>query len=223
VGEGSTRTALELGEFEVVAGTPTEREIDARPIFPATVQVHATIDGQPAERAFVEFVRVGGAIATEGGVLTESESGLRVGALVSTLDVHGQATLHGVRIGTLRGFVLDSDGLWSWRGEELHTLAPASAVDVQIPVVTHERDVLVLDAASDQALANFELAVLSDGPSGDHTAVRRTDSEGRVRLRLPAQQIRFASAQVPSANVSPSSVSWIASQSPLVLRIAPGQ
>jgi RNA polymerase sigma-70 factor (ECF subfamily) len=214
-GAASMSSILPLGQFQVRAGEPEEVEIDLRSSYPASVSVRADIDGEPAARAYVAFVREGESTAGSELVVRSSEGGVPVGSSGVTLDSMGRGLHRGLQPGTVRAWLIERDGAWAWRCERATAIAAGAKAEVEIRTTTYELDVDLVDAANGQPLANFEFEIRTEGPRGEHVALRSTDAHGRVRLRLPAQTTRFAA---PGA--SPSGVAWGPGQNPLVVRLS---
>jgi RNA polymerase sigma factor (sigma-70 family) len=217
VGTSRLTANLPLGQFEVHAGAPQELELDLRTTYPASVCVHAEIDGEPAARAFVELVRESELEVGSELVVRNVQTDKGVDSSGVRLDADGRCLRQGVRPGVVRAWLFDREGTWAWRSASATAVAAGAEQKIEVRATTHERDVQWLDAADGQPLAEFDFEVRTDGPSGDHVAVRRTDGRGRARLRLPAQLTRFGA---PGA--TPQAVAWGPGDAPLVLRLARG-
>ncbi len=221
---GEAWAPIDLGLHEVRAGDELERELDARSSFPARAELQLELDGVPGAGAWLELALVGDAgVAASSVVMSEHGTVQRRSARGASADSAGRVQLAGLRPGFARVVVIAPDTLWAWRAESTVQLAPGAALNMPLQLTTFERTVQLLALSGDTALAEreFELVTLSE--SGLHRATRRTDAQGRVKLRIPAQWVGFALPGDDPQTLPAASVVWGPGDEVLLVRMAGSQ
>jgi len=205
VGGVRTSTVMQLGAFDVHEGDSSPIDIDLRESFPGAVHVALRIDGEPASFAYVS-------------IETLSPQGSD-GAHGASLSASGEVRLAGLPPGAARAEIRDRDGTWNWRAPTPLSVPCADVLELELDLVTHERELLVLDAASAEPVADLPLKIVTDAWGGEFSASRSTDANGRLRLRMPELTARFASARSADDVLTPSTVPWGMGDSPIVLHV----
>ena len=216
LGPGKTGIGEHIGMFQIAAGTPTPVEIDLRTVYPAQLRGSVKVDGVPAPGG---HVLARGSQGGSGG-FENASSGVTLEGLYSL----------GVIAANLE-FSLEyvAPAGWSWNHSLPLILAPGSVHEQAIAIETIEREVLVLDALTQQPRANQRIAwrtgrdfaATTDDPAALAKWTAKTDAQGRILVRLPAGPARAVA--LPSGSFTPATVEWTHGSATIVLQFTSGQ
>lgn len=127
---------------------------------------------------------------------------------------HGGFLFAGLDPGSWRVMVRPVLGQWVWLRPEPVTIQPGEGFTLDLGLELVERDVRVVDAGGRPVAS----VVVTTGPAGDRAEALwrpRPDDEGRLRLTLPAGEVRFARRDgAPSVTLD-----WRAGPEELVVRL----
>jgi hypothetical protein len=161
-----------LEELALVAGSDVAREYDVRPLWPGTVEVRATRDGQPLTD-FTAWLHEEGKPSYTGYQDRGNRDGLaRVGQVLA---------------GRYRVTIADrTQRAWSSTTSEVVELAPGGAAQCSVALRLVERELQLLDAKTKEPLAATKVTLLQAEPLQRQGSEWTTDAAGRLRLVLPA-------------------------------------
>lgn len=213
--EGWEARGYPLARVDVVEGMGPELVLDARTIFPAELVVRVKLDGVATNLGRVDVYES-----------TPNEAGNSWGSSI-LLDEQGErwADLRPGKANRI-GFLAPSG--WRWEHPVDVTLAPGERRELTLDIATHERELVVLDATTNAPVPEVRVAwrtgadfgALNDAPADLQRSCGTTDSQGRLRVRLPEGQVRFVS--LSGGTLAPSTLVWSAGSAGIVLlRTAP--
>lgn len=205
-----------LGNVQVIEGPGSELVFDRRATYPGELAVFVKLDGTATQLGSVTMREVD-APPTQG-----------VWAYGAEIGEGGFMMAGGITPGkTYRVGYLALSG-WRWEHPDPQQLAPGERRELVLDIPTHEREIVVLDAATNAPVPDVrvawrtgsDFAATSDSPQDLQRASASADLQGHLRVRLPEGQVRLV---LPAGGtLTPSTVLWSSGSAPIVLlRSAP--
>jgi RNA polymerase sigma factor (sigma-70 family) len=206
---GRAGTGPNLGRFTIEAGTPIPHQVDARSNLPCRIHGRVVIDGVGASEGWVGAYTVSGQHKQGSGRGISIDGNYWLGSLAPNQPLDLKYV---------------SPTGWAWAPPNALQVESAGNLELMISIATAERELQIVDAATNLPRANQRIAWRT-GPDfaathDDEAALAKSsatsDAQGKLKVRLPLGQVRFVA--LPSGACTTPAVDWTADSAPIVLR-----